>query len=317
MHIVSNPKTAAIITHGGNFHADEVTAIAILQMALGDRSVARISTETDIPDGYCGLVVDIGFGQYDHHQAGGNGCRRHTEIPYASAGLIWRDYGRRICGKYTDNADMIDELYRIIDSCFIAGIDAVDNGVGGSVTGTLPMSLSAIVTAFNTNWDEDINNDDQFLTAVEMVCSILDRIIKKHIATLSAREIVFKSAVDDVLYLNQYVPYMDTVFNKYLAWDEREKMMRLKFVIHPSNRGGWIWRILPIQGIPNSVQWSIPDEWKGLGGKDLQKVMHVSDAKFVHKDGFIGGAHSKDGCMQMLAAIKTFGKAVERPTSAS
>ena len=44
------------------------------------------------------LVYDIGGGEFDHHQAGGNG-QRDNGVKYASCGLIWKSYGKKYLEK--------------------------------------------------------------------------------------------------------------------------------------------------------------------------------------------------------------------------
>ena len=93
-HIVKKTIEANAITHGGLFHADETMATAILNKVFNNLILCRtfkVPEEVAAPV----IVYDIGGGKYDHHQKGGNGCRENG-VPYSSAGLIWRDFGRLI-----------------------------------------------------------------------------------------------------------------------------------------------------------------------------------------------------------------------------
>ena len=43
----------------------------------------------------------------------------------------------------------------------------------------------------------------------------------------------------------------------------------------------------------------MPKEWRGLTGEELQKVTGVPDAVFCHPAGFIGGAETLEGAVEM------------------
>ena len=87
-----NPESANACTHGGIFHADEVVASVILAKyhAMYFESNEFVVCRTfKVPEDLNpdAIVYDIGGGQFDHHQRGGNGCRENG-VPYSSAGLI-------------------------------------------------------------------------------------------------------------------------------------------------------------------------------------------------------------------------------------
>ena len=52
-------------THGGKFHADDVFATALLMIVRPDIKVTRGFV---VPDGFDGIVYDVGCGMFDHHQ---------------------------------------------------------------------------------------------------------------------------------------------------------------------------------------------------------------------------------------------------------
>ena len=120
--ITNNIDKANAITHGGTFHSDDVLATVILEKVFGNITVYRTF---EVPEKLANniIIYDIGFGKYDHHQKGGNGSRENG-VPYASAGLIWRDFGRKLV-EDTCNPEMV---WHLIDRDLIQGIDATDNG---------------------------------------------------------------------------------------------------------------------------------------------------------------------------------------------
>ena len=77
------------ITHGGNFHADDVFSAALLKMVNPEIDIVRTFK---IPDDFAGIAFDIGYGEYDHHQEAA--AVRENGIPYAAFGLLWREFGK-------------------------------------------------------------------------------------------------------------------------------------------------------------------------------------------------------------------------------
>ena len=96
-----------IVTHSGSFHQDELFAVAALKMIYPDAEIIRTRDPKIIVSG--DIVVDIGGisdpekNRFDHHQDGGAG-KRHNGMPYASFGLVWKKFGRQICGGRADIA---------------------------------------------------------------------------------------------------------------------------------------------------------------------------------------------------------------------
>ena len=90
MKIVSDAYQADAVTHGNVFHADEILATAILSKINPDLKVARVlKVPYNLKPNT--IVYDVGYGELDHHQKGGNGARPNG-VPYASAGLVWRRF---------------------------------------------------------------------------------------------------------------------------------------------------------------------------------------------------------------------------------
>ena len=53
-------------THGGIFHADDVFTTALLKILNPEFTWER---GFEVPEDFDGIVYDIGFGEFDHHQA--------------------------------------------------------------------------------------------------------------------------------------------------------------------------------------------------------------------------------------------------------
>ena len=113
-----------VATHDGSFHADEVFALAAL--SLLDDALEIVRTRDADRLAAADLRVDVGFasdpatGDFDHHQKGGAG-ERPNGVRYASFGLVWREYGARVCAGDAEVAERVDQS-------LVQGIDANDTG---------------------------------------------------------------------------------------------------------------------------------------------------------------------------------------------
>jgi len=82
-----------IVTHDGNFHADDVFSIAALKIIFPSFNLTRTRDAKVISQ--ADIVIDVGNeydpdkGRFDHHQRGGAGARENG-IPFSSFGLIWQ-----------------------------------------------------------------------------------------------------------------------------------------------------------------------------------------------------------------------------------
>src|SRR5919107_4332898 len=112
-----------VATHPGNFHADDVFAVATLGLAEGALEVVRTRDRELIAAADARIDVggrdDPATGDYDHHQKGGAGARENG-VRYASFGLVWRRYGAALTGD--------EETARAIDDRLVQGVDANDTG---------------------------------------------------------------------------------------------------------------------------------------------------------------------------------------------
>ena len=131
------------ITHGGKFHADDVFSTALIKKVNPGINIVRTF---EIPDDFDGIVFDIGFGKYDHHQEGAD--VRDNGLPYAAFGLLWRDFGVTVLtGAGCLPAQAAKEAARF-DEGFIQALDHSDN------TG-YQNQLADVISDFNPSWDSD------------------------------------------------------------------------------------------------------------------------------------------------------------------
>ncbi len=283
-----NHKT--IVTHNGNFHADDVFSIAVFKNILPSFELIRTRDLSTIAK--ADIVVDVG-GEYDpetdrfdHHQRGGAG-ERENGIPYSSFGLIWQKYGIEMCQGN-------QELANAVDGGLVSTIDAIDCGhVSGVQEG---ISLSQTIGMFNPTWEEDSDIDECFDEAVDFASRVLIRFIAVAKSGLNAKAIVQKAIenADDprVIVLEKYTPWKKTVVN---LSDEA------LFVVYPSQTGEWRIQSVPSQLNTFENRKALPKAWAGLSDEALQGVTGLDDAMFCHNGRFIAGTKSFESVMKMAA----------------
>ncbi|MFT5179667.1 MAG: uncharacterized UPF0160 family protein [Candidatus Paceibacteria bacterium] len=281
-----------IIVHNDRFHADEVFAVATLDLVFnGDIEVVRTRDE-DIMDS-ADIVIDVGGiydfekGRFDHHQAEGAG-ERENGIPYASFGLVWKHFGDKLCDRH--------EAWEFVDRNIVQVIDAGDNGfstfklinddIGVYQIGTL-------IGAFNPTWKESGDlYDKNFKVVVEIAKKVLEREIKKandKSEAIPEVEKAYEETEDKRL----------IVLEKNYQWGEvLHNKDDVLYVITPSKLGD-AWRVNTIQDKEFTNRKSFPKEWAGLRGGELQEVSGVEDAKFCHRKLFLAVAQSKEGAIKL------------------
>lgn len=125
--------------HNGIFHCDDVSACCILDILLEKvynktkpqetKKIAIVRTRNPKVLKDCSVCVDIGGGKLDHHY---EGCdkKRENGIRYASIGLVWKIYGKKLIELINPelNDEEKEQLFKEIDDKIIKFIDADDNG---------------------------------------------------------------------------------------------------------------------------------------------------------------------------------------------
>ena len=297
-----NASEANLITHAGTFHCDECMATAILMhyYANTTEDINHTVTNNDsitiarvfkVPESHNAIVYDIGLGIYDHHQSGGNGIRENTKLPYASAGLIWRDFGKAVLRNYHCPEEYIDLAHENIDYYLISGIDAQDNGV--NVNGDYrQFSISNIVTNLNPTWDEDPKiANERFLNAVDIcICALHDE-IQHEVSKVKAISIV-KNAMDastnDTIILNRFCPWQEAVL-------KADTDGRFNYIIYPSNRGAYNVQCIPVKIGSFELRKPLPEEWRGNAS-----AVGIEGCTFVHNSGFLAACKTLEDCLALI-----------------
>lgn len=274
---IKKPNAKAF-THSGKFHADDVFSSALLLYLNPQITITRGNR---VPEGYDGIVFDIGRGQYDHHQR--DSRVRENGVPYAAFGLLWEELGGEILG---------GALAQRFDEEFVQPLDNNDN------TGE-KNELASLIGNFNPVWDaqnqkiydkskltagqKECGLTGEFLHAVRIAGLILENKFARYRADARADE-----KIDQVLALQetQGGDARILVLPEFVPCQKRLKETDIAFVIFPSNRGGYC--IQP-QKKPDSMNYkcSFPKRWLGLENEELQEATGLASAGFCHKGGFL------------------------------
>lgn len=275
-------------THDGTFHADEVTACALLVIfGLVDRDKIQRTREV-IKLNQCEYVCDVG-GIYDasqklfdHHQAEYQGR-------LSSAGMVL---------SYLKELFILDEqVYHHFNNNLISGVDDHDNGLDPQIPGICTYSH---VMANFTPIQHDVKPEEQeaaFNRALDFAIGHIQRMWDRYQYVHSCREDVFESMKlrDEYLMFERAIPWMDLFFELGGVHHPAQ------FVIMPT---GSHWKL---RGIPPSlddkmeVRLPLPFEWAGHIGGDLKTLSGIKGAIFCHKGRFISIWETQEDA---LAALK-------------
>ncbi len=237
-------RIETIITHEGTFHADEVFATAILKDLFPDSMELKAGGKVDFVkylrtrdpktvsqslQSDSVMVIDTGGEDnpekfnYDHHQVQGAG-QRENGVKYATAGLIWEQYGKEWI-KYVDvyfrhkrkdrreigeegwiedidkksvtaslNEEEIDLIWSSIDEKYVQLIDSRDTGQLQDMTMTLEggtelpgeqFTLAEVVRLYNIDTYDGKKPQQRFDEAVEVFRTLLFSMVNKYMDLVS------------------------------------------------------------------------------------------------------------------------------------
>lgn len=286
--ITKNIEEANMITHTGSFHPDDVFSTAFLSKIIENPTVIRVANaESEQPNK---ITYDIGYGKFDHH---GTDARFRTEphekIKYCSFGLLWETYSIDYLKKIINEDIDYQRLSNNIVEKYILQIDAIDNGLFPKIEAEYTLTdLDKVIDLFNKNWNEDKDNDDNFIIAVNIASQILERIVKREAGLLIASSIVeekIKTVENNILFLEEYVPYQEAVFKS-----TNELAKSIKIVIFPSNRGGYNIKPMTISQKSKELVVNFPKNLWGLHDEELATTSNIPGARFIHLSGFLASS---------------------------
>ncbi|MGD0665544.1 MAG: MYG1 family protein [Rhabdochlamydiaceae bacterium] len=277
-------------THDGSFHADEVTAAALLLVFNRiDRDKIVRSRDPDVLK-ECEYVCDVGsvydpaLKRFDHHQVDYQG-------ELSSAGMVLR---------YLFDQGVIDQKkYEFLNQSLVMGVDAHDNGRVILEPGVCTFSqvISNFVPPVYDAPAQEMRRG--FDAAVDFAEGHIKRLLERYDYTDQCRECVEEamSKKGHALVFDRAMPWMDVFFE---MGGEKHPA---QFVVMPS---GSHWKL---RGIPPSirdrmkVRRPLPEKWAGLMNDQLKKESGIPGAIFCHKGRFISVWETKEDAMKALEKV--------------
>ena len=292
--------TTAIAVHRGIFHCDDVLAVALARLLLGEQvTVARLDRAYAGDFSEFTYVLDVGMkfdGDrfYDHHQ---RDCpcyedgRRHC-----AASLFWGVKGEQICSSFTSDkevaAEMVSRFAEILE-----GIAHRDNGeLNGEMEAVY--SISAVVKDFNCAKPFGEAQDQAFMEAVAFVEAWIKSWLKSQAARLPGM-LEMKKVVADNLSNSPIL-----ALPKGGAWQEalltNPQADHIKCVCYPAfEQGQWSVQAVPVALGSQESRLLAPKELRGAPAGTLvggQKLV------FCHPSGFLMKVEAANAAEAIKAA---------------
>ncbi|MGK0208860.1 MAG: uncharacterized UPF0160 family protein [Patescibacteria group bacterium] len=276
-----------IVTHNGEFHADDVFAVAALKLLYPQANIIRTRNPEKIES--ADIVLDVGAiynhdkKRYDHHQKEGAGER--DDIKYASFGLIWKHYGEKL----TDS----EKVWKSIENTLVKPIDADDNGISiyTAKADTNPYTISRMIRDLNPLNTLEI--DTEFEEAVKTAQKVLKNIIQKTNYRIKSEKKV-RELISECK--EKYIVFEEHLPAQSILRDETDI---LYMIFEARTKDAWQIRAIDKEKDSFESKKALPQKWRGLEGKELSKVTNIPDAIFCHQSGFIGSAKTKESAIKM------------------
>lgn len=304
---ILNLNPCVIATHNGVFHADDILAVATLDLLCSLHAVSARVVRTRDPGSLAtaDVVVDVGGEydasrrRYDHHQKGRAG-ERPNGVLYSSFGLVWRDYGRALCDALGAGPHA-EAVAQAVDRGLVQPIDATDNGQdlyeGGQPVfpGVAEVSLSSVLSGFNPSWHaQEKDFDAAFAQAVGVARAVLrnavDTALGEAMAKAVVAEAIAASEGGPIVVLNQFAPWGDQV---------RDEAPHALFCVFPSETGTWMVQAVNAKAGTFESRRLLPESWAGLRDGAFSAAVDLPDGVFCHPGRFICGAKSKASALRL------------------
>ena len=324
-------------THSGKFHADDVTAVMLLQNFLPEYQNAElVRTRDKAVLATMDIVVDVGgiydhsTCRYDHHQIEFEETySKDYDIRLSASGLVFKHYGIELIRNAlsylfdTDNniakfkADLdeksLEEFKDKLYHGFFCCLDAVDNGVSKYPPEVEPRysgnSTSLVHRIGNMNkswWQEDsLSEDELFKQAMQLAkADYLNAVTKVFFNVFVVKNIV-KEYLQNRLNVDKSgkIVFLERSIGWKRALLELEEELgivgEILLVIFPNPSGGFRVQSMPETegGFENRAP--LVKEWRGLDEEKLREISGIKDIVFVHHSGFIGGAKTFESALKM------------------
>lgn len=267
-------KQRTVATHDGPFHADEVTACALLLLfdLVDHGGIVRSRDPAKLEE--CEFVCDVGgiydaaAKRFDHHQVDYTGA-------LSSAGMVLR---------YLLESGVIDqEIYDLLHNNVVHGVDLHDTGVAPQFVGVCTFS-HVVSNMLPVEYHAPAEKTEAaFHRAVDFVVGHLERMIGRFRFNLSCREAVesVMERSEELLLFDRELPWLENFFA--LGGESHPAL----FVVMPAG-GQWKVRgVPPTEARRMEVRRPLPEQWAGLLGDELERISGIEGAVFCHKARFI------------------------------
>ena len=288
---VAKDEIIGVVTHKGTFHADEVTAIALLKMFYPKAKVIlckRVGHQEELESHRKALkkagaaevfTLDIGRElkadelKFDHHQLN----PKIEEGQISSAGLIFN---------WLKEKEYINEL-------IISKLEKLVRIIDLNDTGVRPAKIYEIPEAISYMNSDDVYNDgvqnDAFSIAVYYMIDFLSGIKaegeKLWNAVDKLKECINNRPLEGVLEMSEYIPFWDVGIFDIPELDD------VDIVIWEEKRTGE-WKTQVVPDLPGSF---------GRRGRKLVCVEpYPKGIKFIHKGEFFAVAEDKEDLLDYI-----------------
>lgn len=308
-----------IVTHGGEFHADDVFSGAVLSALAPEAEVVRTRDEECLSSATSEngpIVFDVGgdydatLRNFDHHQEDGAGTRPNG-VPYSSFGLIWQYYGRLYLVKVLGSELNLDysDLHKMVDEDLVQGIDSIDTGavvnpyfqpqIKDNEVSVDVSTVSKAVFAMNPQpllGDQDY--DSEYLQAVAVAQSLLQGVVKACAAKLLGKTLIKSGRrfTDRIVVVEENVPEWWKIVS-----DPDSGFSEALYYLEPDQSTPGAWMIWLVRKTPDTFEGrkSLPAAWAGKRGGELDQITGLTGCVFVHPGRFVGGAKDLDTAIAM------------------
>ena len=280
----------SVAVHDGPFHADEVTAVAFLNVydLINQDRIYRTRDPKVIEktEYVCdvGGIYDEQMKKFDHHQVEYQG-------PLSSVGMVLL---------YLKNKKIISErLFHYFNDYLVWGIDQHDNGHIRLEKGICYFSdvIANFVPAEYTVSDEEMLKS--FHQALDFCIGYIKRMINRFNYLEKCREIVKEKmkSKDKVLIFDEPMSWQESFFD--LNGEDHPAL----FIIMPSQNH---WKL---RGIPPSwekrmeIRKPLPEKWAGLHEEELKNITKIDGAIFCHKGRFISIWETKEDAIKAAKLV--------------
>ena len=267
-----------VVTHNGIWHADEVLAIALLSLVVGEVDVIR-TRDVDVIENYKSLysvyVLDVGgeynprYLNFDHHM-------RDFDLKN-SYGNKMSTFGLMV--KYLEQHFSEGVYNQLLE--FANRVDCQDNGISASP---------------ELYWISDMNALNDFESMVKMAADWLRaKFIKWNQYDIDTQ------AVERVEVRGKFV-----VSDVRIPIDERlNKNPDVLLAVYPAHSGYNIQSLNVGLAKDFSVRCPAPEEWRGLTGDELSAKVGIPGMVFCHAGGFLTVADTMENAIKVAELISS------------